>query len=169
MKLPKYPLEQVLEIKHDRVKKAQKVVDEKKRILEGEEKKLYELEKERDRVLHHHNDKLKQLRAVLDEGTTSTEVIQMKVYLKITKEKLVKEEAKVKEQQKQVQTAKKNLEAAQKELYRKRIEEEKIILHKDNWMMQTKIEIEKNEAKEHDEIGQVFYESAKRKKKDLNP
>lgn len=164
--MQKYPLEQVLEIKHDRVKKAQKVVDEKKRILEGEEKKLKQLEKERDEILHHHDDKLQQLRAALDEGTTSIEVLQMKSYLKVIKEKLLKAKAKVVEQEKQVQIAKKNLEAAKKDLHRKLLEEEKIKMHKEHWVKEAKIEIEKNEAKEHDEIGQVLYQASKRKKKD---
>lgn len=164
--MQKYPLEQVLEIKHDRVKKAQKVVDEKKRLLEVEEKKMKQLEEERDVVLHHHRDKLQQLRQALDEGTTSIEVLQMKSYLKVIKEKLVKAETKVIEQQKQVQVAKKNLEAAQKDLYRKLLEEEKIKMHKEHWVKEEKIEIEKNEAKEHDEIGQVLHQATKRKKKD---
>ncbi len=58
----KYPLEQVLEVKKDRVEKAEKVVREKKRLLEVEKEKLERVEKERDLVLHHHNEKLSQIR-----------------------------------------------------------------------------------------------------------
>lgn len=165
-KLPKYPLEQVLSVKKERVRKAEKVVEEKKKALEVEQEKLKKVEAERDAVFKHHNEKLAQLRKALDEGTTSDEVLQMKAYLKIVKEKLVKEDAKVKEQKAQVRTAERNLEDAKKELHKKRIEEEKIKMHHEQWLKEIKSELSKQEAKEHDEIGQVLYESHRRKKKE---
>lgn len=165
-KLPKYPLEQVWAVKKERVRKAEKVVDEKKRALEVEQEKLKKIEAERDAVLKHHNEKLAQLRKALDEGTTSDEVLQMKAYLKIVKEKLAKEEAKVKEQKNQVRIAEKNLEEAKKDLHKKRIEEEKIKMHHEEWLKEMKRELAKHEAKEHDEIGQVLYEAHRRKKKE---
>ncbi len=161
----RYPLEQVLAVKRDRVEKAERVVEEKKLALQVEQEKLKKVEAERDIVLNHHNDKLAQLRKVLDEGTTSDEVLQMKVYLKVVKEKLVKEEVKVKEQKKQVLLAEKDLEEAKKDLYRKRIEEEKIIMHKEEWTKEAKAEVAREEAKEYDEIGQILYEGQRRKKK----
>lgn len=163
-KEPKYPLEQVLAVKKDRVEKAEKVVKEKKKALEIEEEKLKKIQKERDIAFNHHRDKLTQLRKALDEGTTSDEVIRMKAYLKIVKEKLQKEEEKLKEQQKHVKTAEQNLENAKKELNRRRIEEEKIHLHKDHWKKEVKKEMDREEAKEHDEIGTAMYEAQKRKK-----
>lgn len=165
-KLPKYPLEQVLSVKKERVRKAEKLVEEKRKALEVELEKLKKVEAARDEVLNHHKDKLAQLRKVLDEGTTSDEVIQMKVYLKVIKEKLAKEETKVKEQKTHVRTAEKNLEDAKKDLFKKRIEEEKIKLHHEQWLKEMKSELSKQEAREHDEIGQVLYESHRRKKKE---
>ena len=160
----KYPLEQVLAVKKDRVEKAEKVVEEKKRALEVEQEKLKKVEEERNKVLQHHADKLAQLRKVLDEGTTSDEVIQMKVYLKVVKEKLVKEEEKVKAQKEQVRVAERNLEEARKELKKKRLEEEKITLHKEQWVKEARREFEHQEAKEQDEIGQVLHEAHKKKR-----
>jgi flagellar biosynthesis chaperone FliJ len=160
----KYPLEQVLAVKRERVEKAEKVVEEKKRALQIEEEKLKKIEEERDRVLNHHNDKLAQLRHALDTGTTSDEVLQMKAYLKVVKERLAKEEAKVKTQKEQVRVAERNLEDARRDLKKKRIEEEKISLHKEQWIKEMKLEHAKQEAKEQDEIGQVLYESQRRKK-----
>lgn len=160
----KYPLEQVLAVKKDRVEKAERLVEEKKRALEVEEEKLKKVEAERDRVLHHHNDKLAQLRKALDEGTYSDEVIQMKTYLKFVKEKLVKEEEKVKVQKEQVRIAERNLEEARKELKKRRLEEEKLALHKEQWLKEMKAEHAKQEAKDQDEIGQILYEIKRRKK-----
>lgn len=162
----KYPLEQVLSVKRDRVEKAERVVKEKKRALEVEQEKLKKIEEERDRVLNHHHDKLTQLRQALDEGTTSDEVLQMKAYLKVVKERLAKEEEKVEEQQKQVEIAERNLEEAQSDLQRKRVDEEKLKLHKEQWVKEMKADLAKKEAKEHDEIGQVMYEPHRRKKKE---
>ncbi len=160
----KYPLEQVLAVKKDRVEKAERVVEEKKRALKTEEEKLKKVEEERDKVLNHHKDKLSQLRHALDTGTTSDEVLQMKSYLKVVKEKLVKEEAKVKTQKEQVRVAEKKLEDAKVDLKKKRTEEEKISLHKEQWMKEMRLEEAKKEANEQDEIGQLLYESNKRKR-----
>ncbi len=160
----KYPLEQVLAVKKDRVRKAEKVVEEKKRALNVEEEKLKKVEEERNRVLNHHNDKLAQLRKAMDEGTTSDEVLQMKAYLKVVKEKLKKEEEKVKAQKEQVRIAERNLDEARKELKKKRLEEEKIQLHKEQWTKEARAEADKKEAKEQDEIGQVLHEAQKKKR-----
>lgn len=161
-----YPLQQVLAVKKDRVQKAERVVEEKKLALQVEEERLKKVEEERDAVLQHHDDKLAQLRKALDEGTTSDEVLQMKAYLKIVKEKLATEEEKVKKQQEQVRIAENALEEAKKDLNQKRIEEEKIEMHKKEWEKEMKAEMAKHEAKEQDEIGQVLYESHRKKKKE---
>lgn len=162
----KYPLEQVLAVKRDRVERAEKVVEEKKRALEVEQDKLKKVEAERDAVLNHHSDKLAQLRYALDTGTTSDEVLRMKAYLKVVKEKLVKEQAKVKTQQEAVRLAERNLEDARRELKKKRLEEEKIHLHKEQWIKEIKIEHAKQEAKDQDEIGQLLHEAKRRKKEE---
>lgn len=164
MTKPIYPLEQVLSIKKDRVEKAEKVVTEKKRALQIELDKLKTVEEERDVVRNHHQDKLTQLRAALDEGTTSDEVLQMKAYLKVVKAKLLKAEEKVKQQKEQVRNAEKQLEEARKDLQMKRLEEEKITLHKQEWEKETNREIAKKEAIDQDEIGQVLYESHRKNK-----
>ena len=162
----KYPLEQVLAVKHERVERAERVVEDKKKALEVEQEKLKKVEEERNKVLNHHSDKLAQLRHALDTGTTSIDVLRMKAYLKVVKEKLVKEEAKVKTQQEQVRIAEKNLEDAKRELKKKRLEEEKISLHKEEWTKEMRAEQAKQEAKDQDEIGQVLYEARRRKKKE---
>ena len=167
MKTPKYPLEQVLAVKKDRVQKAERVVEEKKRALQVEQEKLKKVEEERDQVLNHHNDKLAQLRKALDEGTYSDDVIQMKSYLKLVKEKLAKEEEKVKTQKEQVRNAERVLEEAKRDLKKKRLEEEKISLHKEQWTKEMKIEHAKQDAKEQDEIGQVLYEARRKNRSDL--
>jgi flagellar biosynthesis chaperone FliJ len=161
---PVYPLEQLLTVKKERVNKAEKIVQEKRRALEIEVEKLKKVEAERDRVLKHHDEKLSQLRISLDEGTTSPEILQMKAYLKVVKGQLVKEEEKVKKQKDQVATAQKNLEVAQEELQRKRVELEKIKMHKEEWIKDTKIEMLKEESKEMDEIGNLTHQAEKRKR-----
>ena len=58
--MPKYPLEPVLSIKKDRVDRAEKVVKEKRRLLEIEQEKLRELEAARDKVKNHYMQKIQQ-------------------------------------------------------------------------------------------------------------
>ncbi|MCP5469557.1 MAG: type III secretion T3S chaperone [Chlamydiales bacterium] len=163
--MSKYPLEQVLRVKRDRVEKAEKFVEEKKRALAIEEEKLQKVTAERDAVKQHHDAKLAQLRQALDEGTTSDEVLQMKAYLKVVKEKLAKEEEKVEKQKEQVKAAEKALEAAKEELKKKRMEEEKIKVHREEWEKEMKREEAIQEAKDQDELGQLMHESQRRKKR----
>ena len=83
MKLPPYPLLQVLDIKRRRVEEAEKVLKEKLKALEKEREILKEREKERDKVLKHQLDKLAQLRHQMDTGHSSVKIQQMKSYLEV--------------------------------------------------------------------------------------
>jgi len=152
-----YPLAQIIDIKKRRVEEAEKVVGEKRVALEKEQKILKEKEAERDKAKQHHADKLKQLRKVLDEGTTSTEVLQMKAYIKVAKERVVSEEKKVQDQQKQVDLAVKNLDDAIAELKRKRQEVDKLLQHRTDWTKEMLKELEIIEGREQDELGSTSY------------
>lgn len=162
-----YPLKQVLEVKIRRVEEAEKVVLEKRMALEKEQKKLKEREAERDKVLKHHDDKLKQLREEMDRSTTSPKIQQMKVYLKVVQEKVVIEEKKVTEQKGQVAAAEKNLEAAINDLRLKRQEVDKLETHKIDWEKQMSREEAIEEGKEQDELGSVMYLIHKKQKEEF--
>lgn len=159
-----YPLQQVYEIKQDRVQKAEKLVEEKKQALLREEEKLKKVEKERDTVKKHYDDKVLQLRQSFDEGTTSEGILQKKTYIKVVEVKLLAEEKKVQEQKNQVKVALKNLEEAKEQLKARRLEEEKIKLHKELWEKEEKARVAHEESKEQEEIGQAMYEGNKRRK-----
>ena len=160
-----YPLTQVLEIKIRRVEDAEKVVQEKQRLLKEEEEKLRQKEEERNKVKTHRMDKLNQLRDELDTGTTTDKIQQMKVYLKVVDERLKVEEQKVANQKEQVKIAEHNLEMAKEALRLKRIEVDKLETHREDWMREALIEQEKEEEKEMDEIGNVIYTLHMREKK----
>lgn len=162
-----YPLAQVLEVKKRRVEEAEKVVLEKRNALEKEKEKLQKCEAERDKVLRHQQDKLKQLRDELDGGTTSDKIQQMKAYLKVVQEKLKVEEKKVAEQKKQVEVAKKNLELAQEDLRKKRLEVDKLELHKKDWHKEMAREQQIIEESELNEIGNVIYSVQQKKSRVL--
>ncbi len=158
-----YPLKQVLEVKIRRVENAEKVVVEKKKALEAEEKKLKEREAERDKTKAHYEAKLTQLRDELDQGTTTDKIMQMKVYLKVAKERVKVEEKKVKDQQDQVEKASKDLQMAQLELRLKRQEVDKLETHKKDWLKEMRKEEEIVEGREQDEIGTIIFSSRHRK------
>ena len=155
--LPPYPLGEVLDVKKRRVDRAEKVVQEKQKLLEDEQKKLKECEEARDKVKHHYQDKLQQLRQELDGGTTSTRIERFKVYIKIVQEKLQVEEKKVKQQKAQVEVAEKNLKLAQEELKQRRKEQDKIETHKKEWTKETTREIQFLETKKMDELGSEMF------------
>ena len=163
MKKEVYPLAQVLEVKQRRVDEAEKVMKEKQLALKKEEEKLAEREAERNKVKQHYQDKLTQLRQILDEGTTSPKIQQMKAYLKVVDEKKKVEEKKVKDQQEQVKTAQKNLDLAIEQLRIKRQEVDKLLIHKKDWDRAVQKEFDIMEGREQDELGFLVHLSNARK------
>ncbi len=159
----KYPLEQVLEIKIRRVNQAEKVVQEKKEILEKEQKKLRGYQEAYQKVEDHHKVKIDQLREALDAGSPSHKIEQIRVYIKEVKDKMYEEKRKVERQEKQVERATKELEAAQKVLKERRLEVDKLETHKGDWSAKELKELRRLEAKEQDEIGSLVFLSNKRK------
>lgn len=159
--IAQYPLKQVLEIKMRRVDEAERVVKEKKRLLEKEEEKLKERKAERDKVLKHRNEKLSQLRQEMDHDTTTVKIQQMKAYLKIVAEKLVVEEKKVEEQKRNVSIAQEALDKAKEELRLKRLEVDKLNTHRSEWVEEMKKELEIEEGRLMDEVGEVIYQIRK--------
>lgn len=157
-----YPLEEVLEIKRRRVEEAEKILKQKIAALEAEKKKLQECEAARDKVKEHLSDKMKQLRAILDEGTTSPKIEEGRVYIKVVKERLVVEDKKVAEQQKQVDTAEANVEEARTQLKKRRQEVDKLAIHRVDWWKEMNKELEIAEGREQDEVGSVTHMMHKR-------
>lgn len=158
-----YPLAQVLDVKKKRVDDAEKVVQEKLRLLEIEQEKLIQVKRERDKVRDHRDAKLAQLRHAMDTGTTSPEVQRMKQYLEVVKEQLVGEERKVEEQNKQVRSAEAAVEAAREDLKRRRLELDKIKMHREEWEREAKRELLIEEQREQDELGSIMHQSKQRK------
>lgn len=158
-----YPLKQVIEVKQRRVDDAEKIVKEKVLALNQEQKKLTEREAERDKVKDHKKDKLQQLRDTLDKGCNTTEIQQMKAYLKLVDEKLKVEEKKVQDQKELVKVAEKNLEAAKLDLQRKRQEVDKLLMHKKDWEKEKRKELEIIEGREQDELGSIIHTAHQRK------
>lgn len=152
-----YPLKQVLDVKKKRVEDQEKVVQEKRRLLKEEEEKLKQKEAERDKVKKHHEAKLLQLRQELDRSTTTDKIQQMKHYLKVVKENLLIEDKKVAEQKEQVELADKNLKMALHELAQKRLEVDKLEMHKKDWLKGIREEIQLKEENEANEQGSVIY------------
>lgn len=159
----KYPLEQVLDVKRKRVEEAEKVVAEKKKQLEREQEKLKRAEAERDKVRKHYKAKLQQLRDAMDTGTTTDKMQQMRQYLQVVEEKLAEEEDKVKKQKLAVDQAEVDLKNAQ-EAWKQCIKEvDKLVEHRKIWFKEAQIEVDREEAKEQDELGSVMFLNNKRR------
>jgi flagellar biosynthesis chaperone FliJ len=162
-----YPLLQVLEVKKKRVEDQERVVQEKKNILEKEQEKLKEREAERDKAKEHHAMKLQQLRDELDQGTNTAKIMQMKAYLKVALEKVKVEEKKVKEQRDQVELAEKALEEARHDLKLRRLEVDKLETHREDWEREMRKEMDIIEGREQDELGSTIYTTNQNRRKSL--
>jgi flagellar biosynthesis chaperone FliJ len=157
-----YPLEQVAIIKQKKLDEAEKVLREKKLALEREEAKLVEVEKERDEVKDHRLAKLTQLREKMDAGSPSDKIQQMRYYLKVVDEKLKAKEHKVREQLKQVENAKQQVEIARNDLLKKQQDVEKLKMHRKEWEHEMKLLEEHKENIESDEMGSTMHQRKKR-------
>lgn len=165
MKLPKYPLEQLILIKKKRLDESEKKLKEAKEHLDKERKKLIKLEEDLQKTFDHKQEKIRQLNEKMDEGTTSDKIEIAHNYLKIIEEDLKKKKKKVKDQEAQVQKAIQNVEVARKDMLKKQQDVEKLQLHKKDWEKTAKYEISQKEAIEQDEIGTAKFSSLKREKK----
>ena len=81
-----------------------------------------------------------------------------------SKIKLAKEQAKVKEQQKQVQNAQKQLEEAQTALKQRRLEADKIEMHRQEWLKDVRKELKAEEEKSEDELGSIIFQTKRKAK-----
>lgn len=164
MKMPKYPLEQLLLIKKRRLEEAEKKLKLAKEVLQKEIEKLKKLEHEAQKVHDHKKDKVKQLDDELLSGTTSDKIDIANKYLEVVADDLKKKKKKVLDQQKQVKVAEDNVAMARKEMLKKQQDVEKLHLHKEDWKKQVHNEALYKESLEAEEIGTSKYLSLKKEK-----
>lgn len=162
MKPLTYPLEQMITIKKNRFDQAVKILEEKKALLAKAEEKLKKVAEERDEVLKHKTEKLNQLRAALDEGTTTDKIQQMKAYMKVVDGKLAEKEKKVTDEKRNVDLAKKQVDLATADMFQKKKDLEKLEMHRAEWEKEVHYWTERKEAIEHDEQGSATYTQRKR-------
>lgn len=168
MKPLTYPLEQMVTIKKNRFDQAVKILEEKKALLVKAQEKLKKVTQERDEVLTHKTDKLNQLRAALDEGTTTDKIQQMKAYLKVVDGKLAEKEKKVNEEKRNVDLAQKQVDLASQDMFQKKKDLEKLEIHRQEWEKEVHYWTERKEAAEHDEQGSATYTQRKRDEEKRN-
>ena len=149
-------------IKKNRFDQAVKLLEEKRELLSKAHEALYKVAAERDKVLQHKQDKLDQLRASLDEGTTTDKIQEKKVYLKVVEEKLAAAQKKVVDAQTKVDLAQKQVDAATQEVFQRKKDVEKLEMHKVEWEKEAKYFIVQKEASEHDEQGSSTHTTRKR-------
>ncbi len=154
MKKPKYPLEQVDLIKKKRLEEAEKILKEKKKILENEEEKLVAAKKKRDDVKAHKNTKIRKYMDEVMEGTTSDKIQMHEKYIKeVVNKELQEEEKKVKTQRDAVTKAETELEKAREDRLKKNQDVEKLKLHRVEWEKEVRIEMDRAEGAINDELG----------------
>lgn len=161
----KYPLDQLVAIKQRRLEAAEKLLADKKAILAKEEEKLEGLEKKRDEVKEHKEQKLFQFREKIDAGISTDKIQQMRQYLKMVTEQLKAEEIKVRDQQKIVDAALQAVEAARQDLFKKQKDVEKLKMHHKEWEKELRASLEHKEGVQTDEMGSAMHVIHKAKKK----
>lgn len=163
MTMTKYPLQHLLTIKKKRLDEAERILQEKKEHLALEKRQLGVLEKARDETKRHYNDKLQQLREMLDAGETPGKIEMAKNYLKLVVSELSQKEMAVTQQKKRVDSAKAEVDKAREDYLKKQKDLEKLETHHKEWDKEQQAELQKKEAKEADEIGAYAHERKKRR------
>ncbi len=161
--MAKYPLVQIQEIKQKRLDEAEKLLKEKKRLLEVEIEKLKKAEEKRDLVKKHKLDKIKKFFDEVNEGTSSDKILTHDRYLKkVVDEELKIEEKKVVDQTKVMKKAEEEVEKARKDYLKKNQDVEKLRIHKKEWILSDEKEGLKAESSENDELGSNIHSMRKR-------
>lgn len=158
----KYPLEQLAEIKKRRLEEAEKLLKKRREELEAAQAELKKREEERDLTRTHKQEKLKQLREMMDEGEKTTKIQSQKVYLKTVDVELKQKQDVVEQQKKKVEAAEKAVEAARQDMIKKNQEVEKLRLHKTEWEKGVRLEEIRIEGIESDELGSAMYNKRKK-------
>jgi NhaP-type Na+/H+ and K+/H+ antiporter len=161
VKKPKYPLEEIDQIKKKRFEEAEKSLQEKKEYLAKEQKKLEQYMKDLELIKQH---KIRQMMDEMQKGTTSDQIMLKERYLKVVvEEKLKREHAKVFEQQKEVKKAQDEVEKARVLLEQRRQDVDKLRMHREDWEQEVRKELEAFDVKETDEIGTTIHTARKYK------
>lgn len=164
MKKPKYPLEEIDQIKKKRFEEAEKSLQEKKEFLAKEQKKLEQYMKDLELIKQHKIEKIRQMMDEMQKGTTSDQIMLKERYLKVVvEEKLKREHAKVFEQQKEVKKAQDEVEKARVLLEQRRQDVDKLRMHREDWEQEVRKELEAFDVKETDEIGTTIHTARKYK------
>jgi hypothetical protein len=164
VKKPKYPLEEIDQIKKKRFEEAEKGLQEKKEYLAKEQKKLEQYMKDLELIKQHKIEKIRQMMDEMQKGTTSDQIMLKERYLKVVvEEKLKREHAKVFEQQKEVKKAQDEVEKARVLLEQRRQDVDKLRMHREDWEQEVRKELEAFDVKETDEIGTTIHTARKYK------
>lgn len=159
----RYPLLQLIEIKQTRVEEAEKIVTECRKNLDREEEKLQKLVDIRNRTQKHYTEKLKELRSGIDTGELKPEKIaHVQDYLKQVNARLKDESNQVAAQQKVRDQAEKSLDDAIAVLKQRRIEVEKLQMHREEWQKGITAEEARLAGIETDDIGTVIHNARRR-------
>lgn len=152
-----YPLEQVIEVKERRVTLQRQAVAARQKELLAEEEKLLAAEKAFKKIREQVDEKMAELRQLMDKGDYSPKFQRMIDHIKQIKEKRMVEEKKVAEQQKVRDKAHKALEEAQLLLKERYKELEKLKTHREEWLKERLMEMLEQDTREQDELGTMIF------------
>jgi chromosome condensin MukBEF ATPase and DNA-binding subunit MukB len=157
-----YPLIEVIRIKKRRLDEAEKVLRDKKLILEKELEKLKSLQKQFDEAKKVFDNYLFKLREAMDAGEPSQKIDQHKLHLKELKERYLLAQKNVENQKKVVKTAEEAVEVARADYQLKEKEVEKLHIHKSEWNQAMKLEEQRGEDIKMDDISNATYSRKKK-------
>jgi flagellar biosynthesis chaperone FliJ len=157
-----YPLVEVIRIKKRRLDEAEKVLREKKQILEKEIEKLSICQKELDEAKKIFDNYLQKLRDAMDSGEPSKKIEQHKIHLKDLKERFLQAQAKLDMQKKAVKKAEEAVELARQDYLQKEKEVEKLHIHKSEWIQAMKLEAQRIEDITMDDISTSSFSRKKK-------
>lgn len=147
-----YPLIEVIRIKKRRLDEAERVLREKKLILEKEQEKLETCEKEFQEAKNIFDTYLQKLRDAMDQGEGASKIQQHKLHLKDLKDHYIASEKKLEAQKKVVKSCEAAVEQARLDYMQKEKEVEKLHIHKKEWQEVLSMEEKRAEEIKMDEI-----------------
>ena len=156
MKLPKYPLQVVLDKRRRLEDKAKDFLKKRREELEIEIKKLEKLQQELKLIKQKQEETRQQLLS-LPPNVAIKDIQSLQSYLKKLKYDEQKQLEKIMLQKKEIQKAEQRVQEAKKALLDAMKAVKAVLQHKEKWEKEIKRERAKKEQKLQNEIGNVLY------------
>lgn len=156
-KLGKYRLEALLRVKYRERRRAEFELAQALRALKDAEKKLEELEEEKEELITAWNDEQEAMRVAMDGGGRIGDGTTHVNFLRKLKEEREAKEEEIEAQEEEVERCREKVQRRRRDYVRAAQEHQTMEKHKELWEKKRRAELSREEAKNFDELASTIH------------